>query len=271
MAEREETALDGALDEATRDLVRKEMGLMTDHPSNQELLDYQEGRVGTEAAEALLRHLSFCRDCADDLLELEDWDSRLPEDGASFPTPASMAARRLAFEKRVAVSQSPGGQASRPWRVPASLAAGLAAASLVLGFLLGGFGLGGLGSSESTSSAPVDRPFVSDLVPDGATPVRAGIDPEVRVPAGMNPLVLRLNLGDQAPHDTYRADLHAASGEAIRSFENLVRQPAGSFAVLLDLDDLAPGSYRLSLSGRSAGAEAVLAVYSFDLSYPPSL
>ncbi len=281
-----EATLEAAIGRAARQLTDEESKAVSDHPGAEELVAYQEGRLEGEALERVRRHLVACADCSRELLELSAFDQDEPSE--LRPTAAETAADWDEFQQRLAEDKAGGRVLEMPGRpgaasvpapgaaTPARPGAGwqgwLLAASVLLA--LGGAWLW-IDSFSRQAPTPADqlaslRPYDFDLVPDGEALVRdATSAPEIEVPAGMNALLPRLNLGDQTPHDAYRAEILDAVGTAVWRQADLPRQPAGHFTLLVPRAELPAGAYRVSLIGITDGDETALATFSFRLRYAP--
>ncbi len=269
MAEPENRDFERESVRAIRDWAQGERRAMNEHPEVEQLIAYQEGRLGEPEAERVRVHLSLCASCADELLGLEHWDAAArtePEqaiDPALLPSPASLAAHRQRFTARTA-SRPPtpvsGPTAPRRrWPTTFALAASGLVAALALGWWMGGRGPEG-----------ANDPFVFDLVPAGTAVRRAATPQEIRVPQGLDPLVARLNLGELTDHESFRAEIRDSRDRVVWARAGWVRQPAGSFAVLIPRRDLAPGVYELRLFGGTGNDETLLATYPFVLVHLPN-
>ena len=84
----------------------------------------------------------------------------------------------------------------------------------------------------------------------------------VAVPAGMDPIVLRLLLGDQTPYDSYSVEVSQPPGANVWRREELRRQPAGELAILVPRRSLSTGDYVIHVEGRSGSSSRRLATYS---------
>lgn len=275
MAEERDTRLEATIDRAIQDFVRKERHVMNDHPSVDELVDYQEERLAGETAQRVRRHLARCRECSEDMLELEDWDPEAPVDSALLPTAEKTTETWRALRRRLEEEA----QALSVARVPVPMPAAVPSSSrspllrflpLAASILIAVTGIASWLAGGLTGDGVVGpNPFVFDLVPDGADRIRAAALQEVEVPARLDPLVPRLNLGDQTPYGGYRAEIVDDSGAVVWWQGDLLRQPAGHFNALIPREQLPPGSYRLRLTGNRGDEEAELATFSFRIHYLP--
>ena len=288
-----EAAFATAVERAARELAGETEAPVSDHPGVDEVVDFQEGRLDDDDAQRLRRHLEACPECAREVRELERFDAGEP--GAELrPSPEQTAADWARFQEQIARVPGGGGAGGtvpqggsayppsrRLGRDPATATAEPAdgavrrrprdwlpmAASVLLGLIGVGFWVASQQHAPPGPQPAPRNPFVFDLVPDGEDRVRdAAALAEVEVPAGMDTLVPRLNLGDQTPYGGYRAEIVNDAGATVWSQGALRRQPAGEFVVLVDRDDLPAGTYRLSVIGLEADRETVLATYTFELS-----
>lgn len=260
--------VDEVLDAAARAVSDQDDGAMTEHPNSEVLVGYQERRLTETAARRVRWHLAVCEECARDVLALEgfDLDEVAPE---LLPSPSETAEQWETFQQKLAQeSPEPSIADGKPRREPASETESVTkripsllalAASIVLAL-----GLGYL-VSRAPAGGP-SNPFLADLLPDGSKPIRdASGDRDITVPNGMDSLILRLNLGDQTPYDSYRVEILDAAGEILWQQEDLLRQPAGQFIVWVKRAKVPAGSYELRLFGIGGDGTETLATYSFQL------
>jgi hypothetical protein len=274
MSEPDDPNVHRLIDLATDAYARKLEDEVTTHPATDALIAYQEGRLESSQAEELRRHLVACPLCGEALERLDayDQDSDLDrEEGSPIVTSAEQSwanFRRHSgndVEQPMAESAEETAPATRfylvawpAWALAASVLFALAGAiSLFLTFQPNA-------RSKEARATGVD-PFVFDLRPDGEDTYRnsAGID--VVVPRGMDPIVPRLSLGDQAAYSSYSAILTRVSGETVWKQTGLRRQPSGGFALLIPRSSVPPGDYVLHLLGEERGVIRELAAYTFRL------
>ena len=278
------TQFEAAVHRAARELAEEAARAVSEHPSVDDLIAYQESRLSEDRTETVRQHLTACPQCRDEFLQLAVFDAG--DEAADLkPTPQETAADYAAFQARLGdglgkteVPVKPEG-GSQPAPVVASncyagpgvrgwwtLAASLALALSGLWFWLAGFqkvGRNGAGAGETP------KLFFADLVPEDEGQVRAGAGATaIEVPATMDTLVLRLNLGDQTPYENYRAEIPCGRGTAIWQQHELSRQPAGELVVWIRRADLPADRHCLRLVGETAGEQTSLATYAFELRYP---
>lgn len=270
----EQDDLETVIATVARQLAEEARSTVSEHPSTEELVAYQEHRLEETDRDRLRRHLVGCEECARRVLELEDFD--LPPSPDLLPTREQTAASWDAFQQRLANERR--APAPEPWhlspvplrrsRPPGFLSprsGALLAASLMLFIGALGFWLAG---AQRWSGAAGTNPFVFALSPDGEELRREeSRHVEIVVPAGMDLLVPRLRLGNQDAYATYRAELLDASGRSIEQRRGFQRQPDGSFALSFTRSELPAGDYRLEVLGLSEEASERLATYSFRLRY----
>ncbi len=283
MPEDRHDALDPLIDHAARQLAREAEAAVNDHPDVEDLVAYQEGQLADDDAERLRRHLVACSQCARELLELEDFSLDEPADPAFEPSSAETAEDWAAFRHQVAavssespeISRAPAGEetpAPMPMPLPAPRPGptwwALAAAAVIAVGL--GYWIAGLARDGGATSAPLvaRHLFELDLLPEGVALSRDA-EPAATVPVGTDVLLLRLHLGDQTPHDAYRAEILDATGATVWKRTDLRRQPAGQFLAMVPRAKLPAGRYRLELIAITGGDDTRLATYSFVLRDAP--
>lgn len=278
-----DATFDAAVDRAARDLADEARRAVSEHPEVDEIVAYQEGRLGGDRAAELRRHLMACPACARELLQLEDFDIDQPVEPALTPTAEETAKDWAEFQQRTAEDESvasvfeiadhrPSGATPTGSTAPAR-GRWLVAASILIATTGLAFWITGL-LQRAGPPVPIPaaswNPFGFDLLPDGESRVRAAADEkEVAVPPKVNLLVARLKLGNQAPHDSYRAELFDAAGNADWSQSELRGQPTGEFIIVVPRASLPADRYLLRLFGITGSEETLLATYSFDLQYAP--
>jgi|GEM_PF-6694016 len=282
--------IDPAIDAAVRAWSEREARAVSTHPSADDLVDYQEGRLGGSAAEALRRHLVRCVSCRQELLSLEACDQEQPEDRAAGPTAEDTERSWQRFEKLRAearhkapqpiTSQHPQRATAAPAPRAATLAARrapsprppstpwLLAASITLALAAGAFLAGWLLGHDATGQESVPgSPFIFDLEPAGSGVLRGAVMvPEIVVPPGMDPLVARLNLGDLREYQAYWVEIRSGERQILRRM-GLSRDPAGSVAFQVPRSALPSGTLMIRLFGRRDGQPHELASYTLKLRF----
>jgi hypothetical protein len=276
--EEQDHRLAGAtIDAAARAWADREERAVTAHPEPDELVDYQEGRLDRRGAERVQRHLAACAACRDELLRLHAFDEEVPEGSPLLPPEEATERSWRRFQEAREALRPPAEGASRPepaaghglgpparrrrWLLAASVVLALVAAS-VLAVLL--FGRGGPDRIAGTGS-----PFVFDLDPVGTVLLRdVATVPEIEVPAGMDPLVARLNLGDLTVHEGYRVEVYDHRDRLALHRDGLVREPSGAITFMAARADWPPGRYRVLLVALDGERRQQLAEYALELRYP---
>lgn len=256
------------IDLATAEYAREREGRMTWHPSTDELIAFQEARLGPSQTEKVRAHLVDCRWCAEEIALLDSYDEEVgPQDqaeGASAPSGWRRFLARVRAATEVPIDEAPGATGAppsvpmrswTPWILAASVliaAAGIVALALAFGRFAGS---GGAGRNA----------YVLDLVPEGAQVLRSAEGGEVEsaaIPSTVDTIVLRLHLGDLTEQSGYFATITTTAGETVWRQTSLHRQPTGGFALVIPREALPNGDYELHLRGE---ADRLIAVYHFRL------
>lgn len=203
------------------------------HPSMETLLDYTLDELDETAAAELREHLTFCRACADTLVQLHkpldfeidmslddkpDFLENLPPANQPQPTPAQTTPRTRALSR---------------WGLPMLSTA----AALVLGIMLGPI-------LQRETSATV--PYRIDLVDvDGGTR-GGGIE---TIPEGYDVILLERYIRDWKKAETFTVVIRTEAGRHITSKKGVPVPPDNRFRVMLDQGDLRPDAYRVLLIG----------------------
>ncbi|MCB1057969.1 MAG: zf-HC2 domain-containing protein [Acidobacteria bacterium] len=275
MAESKDTeeAFDAEVVQAVEEL-RAEQA-MTPHPEIDELVDYQEGRLGGEAADRVRRHLVMCAQCARELLDLEVLDEEV--EGGWEPSDQEIEEDLRGLRERIAqagVRPLPAPETGAavpvvgPWILGSRQVLALAATMLLAAVALAVWW--SQARAVDTGPAVVPNPFLFNLAPDGMEGLRfAGSVPVVEVPPHLDPLLARLVLGDQTPYDGYRVEAVDANGRLVLRLDGLSRQPDGSFLATLPRRLFPPGTYRLTLLGVTGAEVTELARYPVRIADSP--
>ncbi len=258
------------IDAAALAWVDSEGSAMIEHPDPDELVDYQEGRLDGQRVERLQRHLLICPDCREDLLRLHTFneevsDQLVPSDEATDRSWQRFLRERTAPDtvETEQPSSLPGfaNQSSGlRWRLAASIFLALAVGAILTALLLG--------RDTPNQVADAESPFVFDLDPTGTALVRdVAVLPVIVVPAGMDPLVPRLNLGDLTAHESYLVEVYDDSGQLAVRRPDLVRGRSGSVTFLVHRTEWPAGEYQVTLIALDASRRQELASYAFRLGY----
>lgn len=265
------------IDAAARAWAEREEQAVSGHPDPDELVDYQEGRLDRPGAERVQRHLAACAACRDELLRLHAFDEEVPAGSPLLPPEEATERGWRRFQEAREALRRPAEAASRPepaaghqlglparrrrWLLAASVVLALVAASVLAVVLLG---RGVPGRIAGTGS-----PFVFDLDPVGTVLLRdVATVPEVAVPARMDPLVAKLNVGDLTAHEGYRVEVYDHRGRLALHRDGLVREPSGAITFMAARADWPPGRYRVLLIALDGERRRQLAEYALELRYP---
>jgi hypothetical protein len=268
---------DGEMAAAVRELAAETAAHTVSHPPPEELFDYQERRLGDEAAERVRDHLATCPRC-----------SRLVLDQASFPELEAAAGSRTfsadavarsweTFRRRLdreGIRLPPAETRPRP-RPPLRFdLRGLlpaAAAALLLVSVGLSFWVRSLYERLEERSRPAAHVFLVDLVPAGGQTVRDR-DPEavVEVPEWADRMVFILNLFSVRSHRSYQVEILPAAGrdgDPLWREEGLQPTPDRNFVVQVPREFLPAGSYRVELFGVDGEERTRVAEYPLTLHY----
>ena len=176
-----------------------------EHPSVDRWIDYSEGRLTEDEADALQEHLLSCRPCIDLLLDLEAFNA--VEEESPLPNPSVVSLEkeatwrtiRSALERPAAASPRP----RRRWTLPHALAAS---------FFLAMVGLSALNLSQQRELGTLREQVareqlqpnmaIHDLLPGTHRSRSSGVTFEV--PAESSHFTLILNLDQDSEAEQYR-------------------------------------------------------------------
>lgn len=273
--ERNDRDTEEAIDAAVRTWVGDKELAVTEHPEIDALVDYQEGRLDSGAAEHLQRHLVVCPSCRRELLQLHAFDQELPENSELYPPQEVSERSWRRFEAaRVAMRAT----SSTNWSGPEANLSGFRgslglrlkfAASILLALAAGAvLAVLVMGRGQPEKMASTGSPFVFDLDPEGRTVLRAAASvPEVVLPLEMDPLVARLNLPDLNAYEGYLVEVRDREGRLVVRRESLVRDRAGSVTFWVPRAEWPAGEYHVLLVALDDGRRRELASYAFRLRY----
>lgn len=279
MSKRESRGRDSgeAIDAGVRAWASERAAAVTEHPAPEELVDYQEGSLAPGGLERIQEHLLVCATCRGELLDLDVFDRERPGDEAPLVPSDELTERSWQrFEAaRAAMRAAPDGQrgsgrvvrvhprrwwSRTTWTMAASIALAMAVGAVVAAALLGRIEPGG-GAGEGS-------PFVFDLDPNGTAVLREFVTvPEVAVPAGMDPIIARLNLGDLTAHEGYEAEVYDRRDQLVLRRKGLARDRSGSVTFMASREEWPGGEYRVHLVALDAERRQELAAYALRLRY----
>lgn len=240
------------------------------HPDLARLAAYHGGELAEPEAEKVREHLALCRDCADLLLDYQDFAR---EEAAGTASATAAAWERDRKRVRAAVGRSvgepePGAELppeARPWVavrrrpvLPWLAAAAATAVSLVLAVLWW------QARVELHGPRQVELAY---LEPEGSSALRSP-EAEVEVSArpGVPPVIL-LHLAEPSAFPRYQARIVPPAGESSDRILELEAAGGGLFAVELGAEP-EPGEYEVILSGIAGGERREVARYRFRIRAP---
>jgi hypothetical protein len=243
-----------------------------DHPGVEELTAYRGGELDAAAERRVQDHLASCRDCLDELLELDSF--LLPADGAPSPgvgdleTAAAWRAMRGKLPLAAPSPARPAAARRRRWTM---------AAAAVLLVAVGALSLWSVGEHRAATAlrqrlAALSRPqtnaAIIDLFPAGVTRSEEGeTPPAVELPADAGHLTLVVNLPPAPGFASYEAEIVDAEGHTEWSGGGLTRSRFDTLRLGLPRDFLAPGDYALRVLGDDGDERREVATY--PLRVPP--
>ena len=201
------------------------------HPSMETLLDYTLDELDETAAANLREHLTFCRACADTLVQLHkpldfeidmsldqkpDFLEKVPPTHQPQPTPAQTAPKTRSLLR---------------WGLPMLATA----AALVLGIMLGP-----ILRPETTATVPyrIDLADVEGETRDG------GIE---RIPEGYDVILLERYIRDWKGAETFIVVIRTEAGRQVASQKGVPVPPKGRLRFTVPRDELTPDAYRVLL------------------------
>jgi len=272
--DRNDRETEEAIDAAVRTWAEAEERVVSQHPEIDALVDYQEGRLGAGAAEQLKSHLVVCQSCRRELLQLHAFDQEVPESSELYPSEQASESSWQRFEvARSAARAAPSsdqsertiklsvlqGSSGRWLKFAASILLALAAGAVLAVLFRGG--------NPPQKMANTGSPFVFDLDPEGTTVLRAAALPEVVVPAGMDPLVVRLDLPDLTAYDDYLVEVRDQQDRLVLRRERLVRDPTGSVTFWVPRAEWPAGDFQVLLLALDKGQRREIASYAVRLRF----
>jgi len=263
-----ETAF-AASSKALADAARRRLSM---HPSPEELIAYDDGKLEVAHRERIQNHLALCRECTSTLLDLAAYPN-VPcrdEDATDEHVPEWETMRALLHKKKAI----PRPRLHRPRRaaqrrrefsrfLPAALAASLA---LIVGLSLW---VHSLNQTVREFSRPRINVYHNDLIPLDEDQVREMRDgQEVTVRQETPRFLLILNIGERGSFSDYMVEISdRAGGKVIWSRRGFEPSRYGTFNLELHRDYLPAGRYWLRLYGLDGDRAEILADYQVRIVY----
>lgn len=254
------------------------------HPTPEELVAYQEGRLAESRRESVQDHLSLCPECTQVVVDLasfpdielgavshERTDDDEEQDWRRLEERLAEAARGDALAVETRTEPSPGlwTARDRPLRQGTSW---LRAAAVF--FLACTLGLSGwvatlknrLADAPKTGQ-PETNIYFQDLAPAGVAGRRSTRATRVLVPAAMNSVLFFLTTDNFDNFDSYEGELVSEAGNERLLVRRLVHSSDGAFSIQWSRDALPSGSYRIELFGHTDSARTRIGTYRFVIDY----
>jgi hypothetical protein len=228
------------------------------HPSPDELLAYDAGKLPAAEETRIQSHLALCSHCLELLLDFGSLSARESR-GEHSITAGEQAAAWQSLQTRLAALAEETAPRRRPrLRLASPRPAYALAAALLIGVVGLSFRVWHLERGLADLSQPQVNAPVVDLLP--ASPLRG--EPGERAVVELAPAsrFFALILSPKgAPDDAgYRVEIRDAGGRSVWSEDGLEKNPHGSFTLILPRGFLRPGEYRLRLYGLEAGREQLI-------------
>lgn len=267
----------GPLAAAARAVLARRRRELVTPPSPEELIAYHEGRLAPTERERVERALGAFPEAARALRDMAAFPAVAADQPADRLSPEQVAARWQAFRRRLAGAREAGevesggaiavgGAAAssgppvarrrtfRPglrWLIPATIAAVVLLAAVAVW------------RSGRSAPRPAVNVAMATLSPLPAPGERGGAGREVSLPAAelRSGLLLRLDVVGVERYSEYRLAVAGAEGRVSWRASGLRRRPDDTLTVFLPPALLAPGRYRLELSGVGARREEAVEAY----------
>ncbi len=252
------------------------------HPSADELLSYNDGKLEAAEREQVVWHLAACADCAQAVLDM----ARFPEVEALNSnqqlSSADVAERwgrlrdRLRSEQSVETVSAVKApvveirQRSRSWVYSLSFARTAAAALLVVTVGLSATIFSMRRNAREEAGPRLNLPIV-ELAAQGAVNERAEEDLKtLHIPAGADGALLVLTLVDPRSYPNYRIEIRDASApqtDPLWHSTDLQRSPEGIFTLEIRRGFLPAGRYQIEVRGLDEDRRELLATYLLAIEY----
>lgn len=247
------------LETAVRALARDARRGLGPHPSPEELLDYHAGDVSAAERDRVQEHLSLCPACTRALLDLSAFPDVEPARETDRLSPAELAAEWRRFEETTGSVRRPRLRLGvPPLRIAYALAASLLVA--VVGLSIWN---GRLRQEIVKLSGPRADVQVADLTPLAASRERAAAERDVvTFPAGVDRVLLILNLAEVPSYADYRMEVASPAGREVWGRRGVRPGPDGSFTLEIGRSFFAERErYAIRVLGRSGSDWALVAEY----------
>jgi len=222
-----------------------------DHPDPEDLLAYHLGELDVDRAEAVEEHVTLCSDCARHVLDMADFLAGEPPEEAEAVSDAD--AERLSRVVGDALdAERAGGSAAPPFYATLGFARAAAVAFLLLSAGLAARLAVAPSGSERPEPTMANLPIVELRAAETRGP---GERDEVRLPESAAGAVLVFPVAETGAFSSYSVTVEKTDGEVILRRSDLRRTDGGLLTLAVPRDALAPGSYRLRISGTGPGAE----------------
>jgi hypothetical protein len=275
------------LEPALRALAARERRALDDHPTPEILVAYRAGKLPAEEQEALRDHLALCPDCAEMLLDLATFEQFTPTEEPAGLTDSDVGAAWQRMQQRLApVVETVETMEEAPVVVardrepeplpfvpraseyePVVLRRKLQTAYAIAAVLaVGVVGLSVWGLSLKGQVKASSTPEVNIHLVDAYSDSSRG--PDEGIPAIQGKHLLYLHAGETPKAPEYGAEVRDPAGALILRTSGLVPVEEGVFSLGLPVDQLVPGTYRITLFGVTGNRWQKLDTLSFQVASP---
>jgi putative zinc finger protein len=251
---------------ALRELAAGDRRELAEHPTPEQLTAYHAGELPAADEETLREHLALCRDCAELLLDLEDFPRLEPAAGVRPLTSEEVGEAWRQLRERLGPEAGGGSGEVAPVvplrpRVPGTAPLRFAYA-LAAVFFLATVGLSVWVAQLRHGLQPEGNVAFGDLRPEGEG--TRGSEPEEHYPADSR-LDLLLHPLDPGNHVEFEVEIRSReSGAVLWRIAHLQ-----TLSLSIPGGCLAPGSYRIRLLGVDGGRRVKVDDFPLRIAHSP--
>ena len=239
------------------------------HPSPDDLMAFEEGRLSDAQADGIREHLSWCVECAETVLDLTSWPEMeevppkltrsVAEEDEDWRAIVSQLPKTLPSSEADAdldelvpiPPPSPVDSGVGRWGVMHYLVAALSLAVIVLSFQV----------FRLSSPSPQTNVYVVDLEPVGVSVSRSGAEAAIALPDGMEWVVLLLVQEQLEEFESHTVELRGSRGALIWQTTGVVPAPEGGYSVAIPVDSLPDEPFDILVFGVEDGKRQPLEQY----------
>jgi hypothetical protein len=235
----------------------------TAHPSPDELIAYQSGQLEGETAERLQEHVTYCRRCLDDLLDLEAFVSAgqgPPAEAGSFGAASTWRALQPDLGRPVL---GPSGlkRRSLSWMPMAAAALLLVSVGLAL---WGAQQRAQLQNLAEGMAQPQANALIVDLFPASAPRGTEAGEQALELSQGPGFVILVLHLASAVDLEVVEVDLEDTQGGVLWHGQLRISE-YGTLRLGVPQSFLSAGRYRLQVYASATGERRLVEAFSLDI------